>query len=80
MLVILRTNIFTRATQLAAYLDVIPIAKQSGTLVHGRMRLSKTGPAEIRAKLFMSALTAILFNPHINDLYNILINKEKILL
>ncbi len=77
MRVILRTNTFTSATQVAAYLGVIPIAKQSGTLVHGRVCLSKTGPAQIRAKLFMSALTAIRFNPHINDLYNRLINKGK---
>ncbi|AYA41152.1 IS110 family transposase [Xenorhabdus nematophila] len=77
MLIILRTNTFTSATQVAAYLGVIPIAKQSGTSVHGRVRLSKTGPAKIRAKLFMSALTAIRFNPHINDLYNRLVNKGK---
>ncbi len=63
MLVILRTNTFTSATQVVAYLGVISIAKRSGTSVHGRVRLYKTGPAEIRAKLFMSALTAIRFNP-----------------
>ncbi|PQQ35677.1 hypothetical protein C6H68_23810 [Photorhabdus luminescens] len=78
MIVILRTNTFTSATQVAEYLGVIPIAKQSGTSVHGRVRLSKAGSAEIRAKLFMSALTAIRFNPHINDLYNRLINKGKV--
>jgi transposase len=77
MLVVLRANDFSGATQAAAYLGVIPVEKQSGTSVRGRVRLSKTGPPEIRAKLFMSALTAIRFNPHVEELYNRLINKGK---
>lgn len=77
MLTILRTHDFTGAEQVAAYLGVVPIEKRSGTSVKGAARLSKAGPPEIRAKLYMAALTAIRFNPHVKALYERLLSKGK---
>jgi transposase len=39
--------------------------------------LSKAGPPEIRAKLYMAALTAIRFNSHVKALYERLVSKGK---
>ncbi|NCN89440.1 MAG: IS110 family transposase [Gallionella sp.] len=36
---------------MAAYLGLVPVERQSGSLVLGRARLSKAGPARIRALL-----------------------------
>lgn len=77
MLTILRTHNFANAEQVAAYLGVVPIERRSGTSVRGAARLSKAGPPEIRAKLYMAALTAIRFNPHVKALYERLLNKGK---
>lgn len=69
--------VFLAATQVAAYLGVTRVEKQSGTPVRGRVRLPKTGHPEIRAKSFMSALSTIRFNHHTGELYNRLMNKRK---
>jgi hypothetical protein len=47
---------FQAAEQLAAYLGLVLIERQSGTSVRGRPRLSKAGPARIRAVLYMVAI------------------------
>lgn len=50
-LVLLRARAFQSAKQLAADLGLVPIARQSGTSVPGRPRLSKAGPGRVRAVL-----------------------------
>ncbi|EGV2884225.1 IS110 family transposase [Salmonella enterica] len=77
MLAVLRGNNFKSAEQLAAYLGVVPVERRSGTSVHGRARLSKIGSSNIRAKLYMGALTAISKNSHIKALYERLLAKGK---
>lgn len=77
MLMVLRGREFENAEQVAAYLGVVPIERRSGTSVNGRARLSKAGPPEIRAKLYIAALTAIRFNPHVKALYERLLLKGK---
>lgn len=77
MLTVLRSHDFENAPQAAAYLGVIPVEHRSGTSVNGRARLSKVGPPEIRAKLYMGALTAIIRNPHIKAQYERLLLKVK---
>jgi len=77
MLCVMHTNTFHSAEQVAAYLGSVPIERQSGTSVLGRARLSKTGPAHIRALLYMAALTAIRYNPHVKALYERLLSKGK---
>ncbi|WP_155814779.1 transposase, partial [Serratia symbiotica] len=77
MLMVLRSNDFTSAEQVAAYLGLVPVERRSGTSVNGRAHLSKTGSAQIRAKLYFSALTAIRYNPHIKALYERLVARGK---
>ncbi|MBV6695460.1 IS110 family transposase [Serratia quinivorans] len=77
MLVILRSYHFTSAEQAAAYLGVVPIERQSGSSVRGRPKLSKAGPSDMRKKLFMAALTAIKYNPHIKAHYERLTGQGK---
>lgn len=46
---LLRSHCFTTAEQLAAYLGLVPVERQSGSLVCAKARLSKAGPATMRA-------------------------------
>lgn len=68
---------FNSAEQLAAYLGLVPVERQSGTSVRERPKLSKTGPSKLRAILYMSAVVAIRHNPHIKALYNRLLTRGK---
>lgn len=77
MLSVLRSHRFNSAEQLAAYLGLVPVERQSGTSLHGRARLSKAGPARVRAVLYMAAVVAIRHNPHIKAFYARLIAKGK---
>ena len=54
-----RSRRFTKASQMAAYLGVVPIQSQSGTSVNKPPRMSKVGPAHLRAKLYMPAVVAL---------------------
>jgi len=68
---------FERASQVAAYLGLIPISEQSGTSVFTPPHLSKAGPALWRAALYMPALVAIRFNPDVQHLYQRLLARGK---
>jgi transposase len=68
---------FTSAEQLAAYLGLIPVEWESGTSVRAPARLSKAGPAHIRALLYMPAVSAKQRNPHIKALYERLLARGK---
>ena len=69
MLAVLHNHPFHSAEQFAAYLGLVPVERQSGSSIKGRPRLSKTGPAHIRAKLYMAAIVATRHNPHLKVLY-----------
>ncbi|ELS3173114.1 IS110 family transposase [Enterobacter ludwigii] len=69
MLVILRSHHFDTAEQAAAFLGVVPVEKTSGTSVSGKSRLSKIGPPEIRAKLYLASLCGLRFNPVMKAMY-----------
>ncbi|HED1423155.1 TPA: IS110 family transposase [Kluyvera georgiana] len=69
MLVILRSHDFRTAEQVAAFLGVAPVEKRSGTSVRGRSRMSKIGPPEIRAKLYLAALCGLRFNIAMKSMY-----------
>lgn len=69
MLSVLHNHQFQPAEQLAAYLGLVPVERQSGPSVRGRPRLSKAGPARIRAVLYMAAIVATKHNPHLKALY-----------
>ena len=69
---------FDSAEQLAAYLGLVPIERQSGSSIRGRARLSKAGPPKIRAVLYMAAIVATKYNPHVKVLYDRLVAKAKL--
>lgn len=77
MLSVMHSHRFNTAEQLAAYLGLVPVERQSGTSVLGRARLSKAGPARIRAVLYMAAVVATRFNPHVKAVYERLLAKGK---
>lgn len=69
MLVALKSHDFESAQQAAAWFGLVPKEKRSGTSVHYRARLSKNGPAHLRAKLFIGALVAVKHNKPMKALY-----------
>lgn len=77
MLAILGAGTFSSASQAAAYLGVVPVEYVSGSSVHGRSRMSKTGPSHVRAKLYMAALSAMRWNAQAKALYERLVASGK---
>jgi transposase len=77
LLSVIHNHDFQSAEQLAAYLGLVPVERQSGTSVRGRPRLSKAGPARIRAVLYMAAIVGTQYNPHIKALYQRLQERGK---
>ena len=77
MLAVMHSHQVATAEQLAAYLGLVPVERQSGSSLMGRARLSKAGPARVRAVLFMAAIVAKQYNPHVKALYDRLIAKGK---
>lgn len=57
ILSVIRSRDFTKASQVAAYLGLIPVQNESGVF-RGKSRLSKTGPARVRSKLYMAAVVS----------------------
>ena len=77
LLSVMHNHDFGSAEQLAAYLGLVPVERQSGSSVLGRARLSKAGPARIRAVLYMAAVTGIRHNPHVKAIYERLLARGK---
>ncbi|QGM26604.1 MULTISPECIES: IS110 family transposase [Acinetobacter] len=77
MLGLLRSHRFEKASQVAAYVGLVPIHFQSGSSVNKRSRLSKAGDSKIRSSLFMPSIVALQYNPHIKALYQRLREKGK---
>jgi len=77
MTALLRSHTFSSASQAAAYLGLVPIHRESGSSVRARSRISKTGKASLRAKLYMAAVVAIQHNPDIQTHYQRLLQKGK---
>lgn len=77
MLRVMRTHQFKCAEDLAAYLGLVPVQRQSGTSLRGRSRMSKAGPADVRAKVYMAGVVASKHNPHVRALYQRLLAAGK---
>ena len=77
LLSVMHSHHFNSAEQLAAYLGLVPVERQSGSSVRGRARLSKAGPARIRAVLYMAAIVAARCNPHVKAVYERLLARGK---
>lgn len=54
---------FESAKAVAAYAGLSPRHRCSGTSIHGRPRLCKTGNSRLRKALYMPAIVALRFNP-----------------
>ena len=77
ILSVLSSHHFKSSEQLAAYLGLVPVERQSGSSVLGRAKLSKAGPARIRAVLYMAAIVAKRCNPHVKAAYDRLLARGK---
>ena len=77
LLSVMHSHNFGSAEQLAAYLGLVPVERQSGSSVLVRAKLSKAGPARIRAVLYMAAVVATRCNPHVKTLYDRLLARGK---
>lgn len=77
MLAVYHARRFDSARQMAAYCGLVPVEHQSGSSVRKRPRLSKAGPATVRAKLYFPAVTATTCNPLARDLYLRLVARGK---
>ena len=76
MLSLMHNKSFSSASQLAAFLGLVPRHHESG-MFKGKSRLAKNGASDIRAKLFMPALVAIKHNPDIKAQYERLLANGK---
>jgi transposase len=69
MLAVLHGRKFVSAGQVAAFLGLVPVEHQSGSSILKRPRLAKNGDAKTRAVLYMAAIVATRYNPHVRALY-----------
>lgn len=69
IMAIMHNHHFSCAQALAAYLGLVPVPRQSGSSILGRSCLAKNGPGSARAALYLAAMSAIRYNPHIQALY-----------
>jgi len=74
-LAVLPADMTTR--QWVAHAGLDPRRFQSGTSVHKPARISKTGNAHIRRALFMPALVAVQWEPHVKAFYEYLLDRGK---
>ena len=57
------------AEQAAAYVGLVPLARESGSSVRGRAQIGHGGHARLRTALYLATLTAARFNPAIKMHY-----------
>ena len=77
MLVILGSRRFASAPEVATFLGLNPIEKQSGETRYRRPRLSKAGNGRFRQSLYFPAMVATRKNPDIKAQYDRLLAAEK---
>jgi len=77
MLSVMHNHQFRAAEQMAAYLGLVPVERQSGTSLHARPKMSKAGPGKMRAVMYLPAVTAKRCNPHIRALADRMAAKGK---
>ncbi len=70
-------DLFESARDLAAYVGLSPMQRQSGSSVLGRTVLSKKGNSHLRKALFFPAITAQRWNPHLLTFAQRLLAKGK---
>jgi len=63
--------------QWVAHSGLDPVHRQSGTSVHTRSRISRAGNRYLRRALYMPALTAVRWDPHMKGFYEALQRRHK---
>jgi transposase len=58
------------AEKAAAYVGLVPLARESGSSVRGRAQIGHGGHARLRTALYLATLTATRFNPMIKAHYD----------
>ena len=79
MLLISTTNgfkNFENHKQVIAYFGLAPQHYSSGTSVHAKSRITKTGNASVRNHLFLCSFTASIHNPQCRALYERIVSKD----
>jgi transposase len=56
--------------QAAAYVGLVPLARESGSSVRGRAHIGHGGHSRLRTALYLASLSAARFNPHIKAQYD----------
>jgi transposase len=77
MIAVIRSRDFRKASEVAAFLGLIPVEHTSGTTVRKRPHLSRRGDSKLRGKLFMPVVAAITHNPTIQKFYRKLLEQKK---
>jgi transposase len=77
LLAIVHNHHFENADKLTAYLGLVPVQRQSGSSILGRSHISKAGPPQMRAILYMAAISATRYNPNVKALYLRLLERGK---
>ena len=77
LLAIVHNHHFEDADKLTAYLGLVPVQRQSGSSILGRSCISKASPPHMRAILYMAAISATRYNPHVKALYLRLLERGK---
>lgn len=76
ILAVLHSRQFEKASQVAAFVGVVPKQWESGKM-KGRTTLCKNGPGHLRAVLYMAAIVATKHNPDIKKQYERLLKAGK---
>lgn len=76
MLSLLNSRDFKKASQVAAFVGVVPRLQESGSY-QGKTMLCKQGHARLRAILYMAAIVAKQYNPDIKAQYERLLRRGK---
>ena len=63
--------------QAAAFAGLVPYPRLSGSSLHAKRSVGRCGHAQLRATLYMAALSAARYNPAVRDLYQRLLARGK---
>lgn len=77
LLPLLSTQRFNSAREVAAFLGLVPCHKSSGTTLQSRGRLSGRGNKDLRARLYMPAISAATNDPEMRAFYQTLLARGK---
>ena len=77
MAVLYRSKQFDKASQMAAFLGLVPRQRESGKY-QGKVMLSKRGNGRMRALLYFPAVNACRFNPDIKAMRERLLSRGKV--